>query len=162
EILQKEQQLAEITLQSLLGRADSEEGQSHSLVHRRSTGDSGTAGGARDMIARLTPTLTWLAATPAMQKFLGHTIVELNGRSTLELVHREAMPAAKQAFDRAIRTGEGHSIEFRMQLRGGAERNVQIDVLTRYTPDGKPMHLRCHFLDISERIKSDRELRVRT
>jgi PAS domain S-box-containing protein len=163
EVLQKEQQLAEITLQSLLGRADAEEGQSHSLVHRRSPGDSGgTAGGTREMIARLTPTLTWLAATPAMQKFLGYTIVELNGRTILESIHRDDAPAIKEAFDKALRQGEGHSIECRLLLRGGTERNVQIDVLTRYAPDGKPLHLRCHFLDISERIRSDRELRLRT
>lgn len=163
EILQKEQQLAEITLQSLLGRADSEEGQSHSLVHRRAAGDSAVGGGpARDMIARLTPGLTWLAATPAMQKFLGQTIVELNGRSILEVVHRDDVAPIKEAFDRALKSGEGHSIEFRLLLRSGTDRNVQIDVLTRYTPDGKPLHFRCHFLDITERIRSDRELRVRT
>jgi PAS domain S-box-containing protein len=163
EVLQKEQQLAEITLQSLLGRADAEEGQSHSLVHRRSAGDSGgTAGGTREMIARLTPTLTWLAATPAMQKFLGYTIIELNGRTILEAIHRDDQAAIQQAFERALRHGEGHSIECRLMLRGGTERNVQIDVLTRYAPDGKPLHLRCHFLDISERIRSDRELRLRT
>jgi len=160
EILQKEQQMAEITLQSLLGRADAEEGQSHSLIHRRGT--DGTAGGTREMIARLAPNLSWLAATPAMQKFLGWTIVELNGRSILEYVHPEDTAALREAFDRALRHGEGHSIEARLQLRGGTERNVQIDVLTRYTTDNKPLHLRCHFLDITERIRSDHELRLRT
>jgi PAS domain S-box-containing protein len=163
EILQKEQQMAEITLQSLLGKADSEEGQSHSLIHRRSVGDSAVGGSAlRDMIARLTPNLTWLAATPAMQKFLGFTIAELNGRSILELIHRDDVPAVKEAFERALKSGEGHSIEFRLLLRGSDHRNVQVDVLTRYTPDGRPLHFRCHFLDITERIRSNTELRVRT
>jgi len=162
EILQKEQQLAEITLQSMMGRADSEEGQSHSLVQRRATGDSAMGSPAREMIGRLTPTLTWLAATPALQKFLGCTIVELNNHSILELVHREDAAAARDAFEKALRQGEGHSIEFRLQLRNGSERNVQIDALTRYTPEGKPLHLRCHFLDITERIRSNRELRSRT
>jgi PAS domain S-box-containing protein len=162
EVLQKEQQLAEITLQSLLGRPDSEAGQSHSLVHRRTPGDSAMAAGSRDMIARLTPNLTWLAATPALQKFLGYTIVELNGHSVLEAVNRDDGAALREAFDKALRQGEGHSIETRLLLRGGTERNVQIDVLTRYTAEGKPLHLRCHFTDITERIRSDRELRIRT
>ena len=35
ESLQREQRLAEATLQSFLGKADAEEGQSHSLVFRR-------------------------------------------------------------------------------------------------------------------------------
>ncbi|MBL8800306.1 MAG: PAS domain S-box protein [Planctomycetia bacterium] len=162
EILQKEQQLAEITLQSMMGRADSEEGQSHSLVQRRAAGDSALGGPAREMIGRLTPTFGWLAATPALQKFLGCTIVELNNRSIFDLVHREDEPAVRAAFEKALRQGEAHSIEFRLQLRSGGERHVQIDVLTRYTPDGKPLHLRCHFQDVTERVRSNRELRSRT
>src|SRR5262249_2061626 len=97
-----------------------------------------------------------------MQKFLGHTILELNGKTILDFVNREDIPAIKEAFDKALRQGEGHSIECRLILRGGAERNVQLDVLTRYTSEGKPLHLRCHSLDITERIRSDRELRLRT
>src|SRR5262249_29782138 len=108
EVLQKEQQLAEITLQSFLGRADSEEGQSHSLVHRRAATDSGSVAGTREMIARLTPTFSWLAATPALQKFLGHSIVELNNRSILDFVNKDDVPALKDALEKALRSGEGH------------------------------------------------------
>ena len=34
-----------------------------------------------------------------------------------------------------------------------------MDVLTRYDTDGSPLHLRCHFVDVSERVAAERELR---
>ncbi|MBY0525521.1 MAG: PAS domain S-box protein [Gemmataceae bacterium] len=159
ESLQREQHQAEVTLQSILGKADAEAGQSHSLIHRRSSDAIGTA---RDAIARLTPTLCWLAATPALQKFLGYTIIELNARSVLELVHPDDVIALRSALEKALRTGEGHDIRCRIIARGGQERHVQIDVLTRYVSEDKPLHMRCHFIDITERVQTDRELRHRT
>src|SRR5262249_34823212 len=99
DILQREQQQAEIMLQSLLGRGVSEEAQSHSLLQRR---DTGTGVAARDMICRLAPGLTWLAATPALQKFLGYTIVELNNRPFLEVVDPADVPDLKNAFEKAL------------------------------------------------------------
>lgn len=158
EALQREQRLAEATLQSFLGRADSEDGQSHSLVHRPVTDPAGTA---RDIIARLTPSFTWLAATPGMQRFLGQSIAELNNRSFLDFVHPEDAPNLKTALEKALKSGEGHDIRCRMRVRGD-ERHVQLDVLTRYVGEGKPLHLRCHFLDITERVRTDHELRHRT
>src|SRR5262249_25734581 len=42
------------------------------------------------------------------------------------------------------------------------ERHLQMDVQTRYTNEGHPLHLRCHFTDITERVRTDRELRRRS
>lgn len=159
ESLQREQQQAELTLQSILGRADAEDGQSHSLIHRRVSDGVGTA---RDCIARLTPSFCWLAATPAMQKFIGYSIIELNARSLFEVVQAQDVPGLKASLEKALKTGEGHDIRFRLVARGGQERHVQLDVLTRYVAEEKPLHLRCHFIDITDRVLTDRELRHRT
>jgi PAS domain S-box-containing protein len=160
EVLQREQRQAEATLQSILGKADAEEGHSHSLIHRRGTSES--TGTARDCIARLSPSFCWLAATPALQKFLGATIIELNARSLFEVVHPEDVVSLKAALEKALKTGEGHDIRCRLLLRNGQEKHVQVDVLTRYVAEDKPLHLRCHFIDITERVQTDRELRLRT
>jgi len=159
EALQREQRQAEETLQSILGKADSEDGQSHSLIHRRQTDAIGTA---RDCIARLTPHFCWLAATPALQRFLGFSIIELNARSLFEIVHPDDVTGLKTSLEKALKTGEAHDVRCRLLIRGGQERHVQLDVLTRYAAEEKPLHLRCHFIDISERVRTDRELRHRT
>src|SRR5205807_3475237 len=42
------------------------------------------------------------------------------------------------------------------------ERHLQMDVMTCYARDDTPMHLRCHFLDITDRVLTENELRRRT
>ncbi|HEX5272377.1 MAG TPA: ATP-binding protein, partial [Gemmataceae bacterium] len=36
------------------------------------------------------------------------------------------------------------------------------DVLTRYDEDGAPLHLRCHFVDVTDRVLAERELRLQS
>src|SRR5262249_51037993 len=58
-----------------------------------------------------------------------------------------------------LETGEAHNIIFRVPRRDGEEQHVQMDVLTRYTQESAPLHLRCHFLDITHRVRTDEQLR---
>jgi PAS domain S-box-containing protein len=152
EVLRWEQQQTEATLQSLVGRADAEQGRSLFRL-RRGTND------ARNMVARLTPTLHWMVATPALRRFLGYELRELNGRFFLDLVHPRETARLRRVFEEALATGEAHNITFRLLTRQGEERHLQMDVLTRYTQESTPLHLRCHFLDVSHRVRTDRELR---
>lgn len=152
EALRAEQQQIEAAVHSLAGRADAEEGRSFFRL-RPSNSDSTT------MAARLTPSLHWMAATPALQKLLGFTLRELNSRPFLERVHPDDAPAVQRAFQEALETGEGHNITFRLHAQGGQEMVVQTDVLTRYRQANVPLHLRCHFLNITERVRKDQELR---
>lgn len=118
-------------------------------------------GGTREMIAWLSPNLAWVDATPNLQKYLGWSIDELKGLSILQFVNPDDIPLLKEAFEQALQHGVGCSVEVRLQLCGGTERHVQIDTMTHYTAENKPLHLRCHFQDITGRICSDAELRVR-
>ncbi len=156
--LTRDPNAADSLFPSALGKPDAEAGQSLSLVQRRP--DTSHLG--RDMIARLSPQLCWMAATAGLQRWLGSTIAELNARSFFDVVHPEDAAVVRGALDKALRTGEGHDIRFRVIARDGRERHAQLDVLARYAADGKPLHLRCHFLDISERVQSDRDLRHQT
>jgi PAS domain S-box-containing protein len=114
------------------------------------------------MIARLAPTLHWIAATPALQQALGRTLAQLNSRPFLDLVHPDDRNPLSRALQEALKDGEGHNITFRVQTAAGEDRHLQADVLARYTDDGVPLHLRCHFFDITERVATERELRHRT
>src|SRR5581483_6379017 len=100
--------------------------------------------------------------TPALQLFLGSALNDLVARSFLELVHPEDAVALARAFQEALRDGEGHNIVFRLRVHGGSERHVQMDVLARYNEAGSPLHLRCHFLDVTDRVRTEQELRRRT
>jgi PAS domain S-box-containing protein len=42
------------------------------------------------------------------------------------------------------------------------ERHLQMDVMTCYARDDAPVHLRCHLLDITDRVLTETELRRRT
>ena len=137
-------------------------------------GKEGINRSSRRLAARLTPSFHWMAATPALQKFLGDEIADLTARSFLDIVFPEDAATLSRALTDAVRDGEGHNITFRVQVNesavekskgdipSGCIRFLQMDVLTRYTNEGAPLHLRCHFVDITERIRNDRELRLRT
>ena len=87
---------------------------------------------------------------------------ELNSRSFLECVHPQDAPSLARPFQEALREGEGHNITFRVLVRGGGVRHLQMDVLTRYDTDGTPLHLRRHFVDVTDRVAAEYELRLQS
>ncbi len=157
------------------------------------------------MVARLAPNLHWIAATAALQRFVGRSIHQLSARSFLDLVHPQDALVLSHTLQEALKDGEGHNITFRVlvpprpeihppaddlltnlpidrkQLNGASryplagngkaagdnqrllvERHLQMDVMTCYARDEAPLHLRCHFLDITDRVLTETELRRRT
>jgi PAS domain S-box-containing protein len=154
-------------------RAGVEKGYSFSFVQRHVD----FSRSSERLVARLAPNLHWMAATPALQRFLGRTMPELSARPFLEVVHPEdAAPLVRTLHD-ALHDGEGHNITFRVLVppplgkEAGPgtdsrlavhERHLQMDILTRYTNEGVPLHLRCHLLDISDKVRTERELQARS
>jgi signal transduction histidine kinase/CheY-like chemotaxis protein len=127
-----------------------------------------TSGSSRNMVARLTPNLFWMTATPALQALVNSRMTELNGRPFLEVVHPADLPGVERHFQEALDTGEAHNVGFRIVPRvlpasgAGPEYHVTMDVLTRYTDDGKALHLRCFFVDTTARVRAEQEARRRT
>jgi PAS domain S-box-containing protein len=154
-------------LRAFQERAGVEKGYSLSFIQR----GGGFGRSSRRLVARLTPNLHWMAATPSLQQFLGRRMGELNGRPFVDVVHPEDVAALTRAFQDAVRDGEGHNITFRVLVRPPAglaavvppqKRHLQMDVVTRYTNEGDPLHLRCHLLDVTDQVRTDQELRART
>lgn len=166
-------------LRSMLGRVEEVSAGSMPGLSFRSNVSS------RDMVARLTPTLHWLTATPTLQSFLGCPISRLNGRPFVEVVHPEDVGKVRRAFQKALQTGEAHNLVFRVQpclpeeenrqtileQEGNArvmvrpavqERHVEMDVMTRYNEVGEPLHLRCYLVDISDRVRAEAQVRRRS
>jgi PAS domain S-box-containing protein len=144
-------------------------------------------GSQRRMVGRLAPNLHWIAATPPLQYFLGTRLKDMVARSFLEVVHPADTQALKKALKDALKDGEGHNITFRVLVpdhssalcksgeinvperngRAGPpsgsavppnERHLQMDVMTCYTEAGAPLHLRCHILDVTDRVHSEQKL----
>jgi PAS domain S-box-containing protein len=144
----------------------------------------------RRMVARLAPNLHWIAATAALQRFVGRPIRELVARSFLEVVHPEDAARLSRTLQEALKDGEGHNITFRVRVSSRnetapvpddlltelprervptptgtpalVERHLQMDVMTCYGRDEAPMHLRCHLLDTTDSVLTENALRRRT
>jgi PAS domain S-box-containing protein len=121
------------------------------------------------MVVRLAPSLHVTAATPALQQFLRRRVDELMGRPFLELVCPDDAPALAETLNDALEDGEAHDISFRVLVpdedgdtASRQERNLQMDVMTAYGAAGEPLHLRCHFVDVTDRVRTEAELRRRT
>src|SRR6266542_827263 len=163
ELVEAQENLERVRL--LQERIGVEKGYSLSFVRR-----GGISRGSDRLVARLAPNCHWTAATPGLQRLLGHAMDELNARPFLDVVHPEDRPALARTFQEALKDGEAHNITFRVLPRVPEtaapqvvlERHLQMDVLTRYTNEGQPLHLRCHFVDITDQVRTDQELRRRS
>jgi PAS domain S-box-containing protein len=134
-------------------------------------------GTRRRMIARLAPNLHWIAATTPLQHFIGRGISDLVAHSFLDVVHPEDIAGLQATLREALKDGEGHDITFRVltpdkpgrkrSRRGDSglalvESHLLMDAMTCYSETGAPLNLRCHLLDVTDRVRTERELRRRT
>jgi PAS domain S-box-containing protein len=116
-----------------------------------------------DMVNRLEPAgWHWLESSPAEQEFLGWTLGELRARSFLDVVHPDDRETARETFLQAIERGEALGLVVRITTAAGAPRSIEINAGARYGTDQRVMHLRCHVTDITEKVRAERALRVRT
>jgi PAS domain S-box-containing protein len=106
------------------------------------------------MVARLAPNLNVMAATQPLCRFFGQTTQSLLGAPVLSIIHQDDQEVLRKALSEALRDGEAHNVV----VRGPADQFLQLDVITCYDENGRPLHLRCHFLDITQRIRTEREL----
>jgi PAS domain S-box-containing protein len=157
-------------LDDMRSRLEDQEGGNPRLASQRLPGAS------RNMVARLTPNLRWLNATPALLRLLGLPMSAINGRAFLEQVSNKDSDDVAARLAEALRGGEVHNVPLRLHIRRrrpapdnvgpprqvNEHRYMQMDVLTRYNDNGQPLHLRCYFEDVTERIRAERDLHRRT
>ena len=66
------------------------------------------------MVARLTPTFHWTAATPPLLRLLGCTSRDVIARAFTEVIHLGDTLAVVRSLREALRDGEAHNITFRV------------------------------------------------
>jgi PAS domain S-box-containing protein len=115
-----------------------------------------------DMVDRLDPKLfRWLDSSPAEQQFLGWPLAELRQRSFLEIVHPDDLTRVRDGLQTVLARGEVHGLLFRIRTAAGKTRAVVMNVGARYGPDRNVSHLRGHLSDVTAKVRSERERRLR-
>jgi PAS domain S-box-containing protein len=116
-----------------------------------------------ELIGRFEPgTLRWLEASEAMQEFLGRSLEQLLHQSLLQQLHPDDRALAEEELRQAGEHGERHDVVLRLQPQTQQWHYVRASVQARYEPDGRVNHLRCHFRDVTDRVRAEHELRRRT
>lgn len=116
-----------------------------------------------DMVNRLNPVdFVWIESSAAEQAFLGWTLDELRGKSFLDIVHQDDRKSALDTLRQAIERGESLGQIVRILTASGEPKDVELNVGTRYGSDKSISHLRCHLTDVTEKIRAERELKLRT
>ncbi len=116
-----------------------------------------------DMVNRLEPTSWhWIESSPAEQEFLGWNLNELRAKSCLAIVAPDDRELARETFLQAIERGEALGLVLRIQTALGEPRSIEINASARYGTNHRAMHLRCHVSDITEKVRAERALRIRT
>jgi PAS domain S-box-containing protein len=122
------------------------------------SGDFSTA----DMVSRLDPrTFRWLESSVPEQEFLGWSMQELRQKSFLEIVHPDDYIRAREELRGALAKGEAHGLIVRIKTARG-KKAIEMNVGARYRPDMTVAYLRCHIADVTDKIRAERELRLRT
>jgi PAS domain S-box-containing protein len=116
-----------------------------------------------DMVNRLEPVgWHWLESSPAEQEFLGWTLAELRAKSFLDIVHPDDRDLARETFLQALERGEALGLVLRIKTARGTTRTVEINAGARYGTNQRVIHLRCHVTDITQKVRAERALRIRT
>jgi PAS domain S-box-containing protein len=116
-----------------------------------------------DMVNRLEPvTWRWIESSPAEQILLGWNLRELRTKSFLDVLHHEDRGRVEATFLLALERGEALGLIVRIRTAQGDTRSIEVNAGARYGADRKVSHLRCHLTDVTEKVRAERELRLRT
>lgn len=116
-----------------------------------------------DMVNRLEPgRFQWIDSSLAEQEFLGFTLGELKKKSFLDVVPPSDRPFAEEVFRRALAQGEIHDVVVRVRTAQGTTKAVEISAGARYNADHRVTYIRCHLTDVTQKLRSERRLRLRT
>jgi len=118
---------------------------------------------AIDMVNRLEPAgFHWIESSLAEQDLLGWSITELRQKSFLDVVYPEDRGRARETFGIALVRGEALGLVVRVRTAQGKTHAIEVNVGARYGTNQQVTHLRCHLTDVSEKMRADRALRLRT
>jgi PAS domain S-box-containing protein len=105
----------------------------------------------------------WIDLSEPARAFFGVSVDSLNGPTFFDQLHPDDRTLAEEELRRASELGERHDLVLRFRGASGSWRFVRLDAQARYDRnDGALNHIRCHFVDVTDQIREEQELRRRT
>jgi PAS domain S-box-containing protein len=133
----------------------------HAVAHTdpNTSGDYSVA----DMVNRLDPVrFRWIESSTAEQILLGWILEELRQKSFLDILHPDDRRRAEETFAQALSRGEALGLVVRVKTAHGSTRAIEVNVGARYGTNQKVTHLRCHLTDVTDKVRAERALKLRT
>jgi PAS domain S-box-containing protein len=116
-----------------------------------------------EMVSRLEPDrFRWIESSPAVQEFLGWNLAELQQKSILDVILADDRSRAEEALRQALFKGEFLGLVVRIRTASGKTKAIEVNASARYSSNHKASLLRCHITDVTEKVRSERELRLRS
>lgn len=113
---------------------------------------------AADMIALVDRDGRRLYNSPAYQHVLGYSPEELKATSSMEQIHPDDRPRVLQAAEKALQTGQGERVEYRIRHRDGSWRTVESTASAIRNAKGETEKLVIVNRDITERKRAEEML----
>jgi PAS domain S-box-containing protein len=133
--------------------------EAHAVADPNTSGDYSVA----DMVNRLDPVrFRWIESSTAEQILLGWMLEELRQKSFLDILHPDDRRRAEETFAQALSRGEALGLVVRVNTAHGSTRAIEVNVGARYGTNQKVTHLRCHLTDVTDKVRAERALKLRT
>src|SRR5262249_61244090 len=87
---------------------------------------------------------------------------ELSQSSFLDVIYPDDRDRARETFNQALARGEALGLVVRLRTALGKTHAIEVNVGARYGTNQRVSHLRCHLTDVTDKVRADRELRLRT
>ncbi|MEW6744220.1 MAG: PAS domain S-box protein [Planctomycetota bacterium] len=114
---------------------------------------------APDMFASVDAATTCvLCCNETVARTLGHAKAEIIGKPVFDLYHPDCKEAAKRTFQTFVSTGEVRNAELQLRRKDGSKLDVSLNVSAVRDADGRVLHSRSIWRDITERKRAEAEL----
>lgn len=103
-------------------------------------------------------TETILTCNQTLAEKLCYSREELEGREIFAIYHPDSLPDARKAFDSFLETGVVNNAELQLKRRDGEKVDVLLNVSAVRDKNGKILHTRSTWIDITEKKSAERQL----
>jgi two-component system cell cycle sensor histidine kinase/response regulator CckA len=114
---------------------------------------------AADMIAVVDADGRRLYNSPSYERILGYTSQDMESATSFDQIHPDDSEKVRKAFTEALRTGAGHSVEYRMRHKDGRWRTLESRASTIFDERGKAARLVTVNRDVTERRSLEEQFR---
>ena len=113
---------------------------------------------APDMFASVDTTGKIVGCNQTLAAATGYTKKEIIGHPCFDMYHPDCMEDVKKAFESFVGTGEVHDAELQLKRQDGSKIEVSLNVSAVRDEQGKILHSRSIWRDITKRKQAEKEI----